>query len=345
MIVAGHVRCSTFVQYGELAETEKTLFIVAAFALTRLGNEAVVVFFVLSGFLVGGRALERIVEGTFKPFDYAVDRFVRIMLPLIPALVLTAIICKITGGNFNAACLIGNIFALQGVFFEPFGGNAPLWSLSYEVWFYTFAYAIGVMSIRKSQHFPSVVLLVLIGTIFTSLSVTYLFCWLIGAMAYIRMPYGSSWKIIFYSICLFIYSIIAIQIGSDSVSFPVEHFRKYFPSRDVSRIFLSLSISLIIQQILYMKPTIVYLKKLDHIGTALSAFSYTLYLTHYPILQLMTYLGLQKADNINFFSIGIFWGSILICFVVSWLFYLVFEKHTNYLKNQIKRLAILRISE
>jgi peptidoglycan/LPS O-acetylase OafA/YrhL len=55
------------------------------FAATRLGGEAVLLFFVLSGFLVGGRIIRRAKSRTFSLKDYSVDRCSRILLPLIPA--------------------------------------------------------------------------------------------------------------------------------------------------------------------------------------------------------------------------------------------------------------------
>ena len=31
---------------------------------------------------------------------------------------------------------MGNLFFLQTIFVPPFGSNAPLWSLSFEFWYY-----------------------------------------------------------------------------------------------------------------------------------------------------------------------------------------------------------------
>jgi peptidoglycan/LPS O-acetylase OafA/YrhL len=335
-VVVVHTRGTVFVEYGALVETEKTFFVAAACAIARVGNEAVVSFFVLSGFLVGGRALDQIVKGTFRPTDYAVDRFVRIMLPLFPALILTAAIRLIINGTFNILDLVGNTFSLQGIFCSSFGGNTPLWSLSYEVWFYILTYAVGIASIRNRSYLPSVVLLILVAAIFTSLSSVYLFCWLIGAMAYIRMPHKFLWKFLFFSFCLLVYAVIAIQIGQDSVSVSVEYLRSYLPSLGVSRILLSLGVATIIQQVLFIKPTHSFIETLEYAGTALAKSSYTLYLTHYPILQLMSYLGLKRAKIINFSSMGVFLGSILICLLVSWFLYLLFEKHTNAVRKSIK---------
>lgn len=76
-----HARASSFVEYGALVE--KNIYIAVGFAISRLGNEAVLVFFVLSGFFVGGKVIEKTLKGDFSLSQYAVDRSVRIFLPLI----------------------------------------------------------------------------------------------------------------------------------------------------------------------------------------------------------------------------------------------------------------------
>lgn len=335
-VVIAHTRDFTFVRYGALDKIDRSIFVTAAYAVTRIANEAVIVFFVLSGFLVGGRAFDRSVNGTFKPTEYAVDRFVRIMLPLFPALIITAIIRLIIDGSFDMKVFIGNLFSLQGVFVPSFGSNAPLWSLSYEVWFYILAYAVGVFALSKTMRFTSTILLIMVAAIFTSLNSVYLFCWLIGAMAYIKIPEKLSNKTIFFSVCLSIYSIIAIQIGYDSISVSTEHLASYFPSLDVSRLLLSVGIALFIQQLIFIRPTNTFALTLDKSGSILAAFSYTLYLTHYPVLQLMTFLGVEKSTRINFSAIGRFVLLILCCLITSYCFYVCFEKHTNLVKKLIK---------
>lgn len=337
IVVTAHARGAAFVEYGALDGIDKTPVIAIAYAITRIANEAVILFFVLSGFLVGGRTFSRIAQGTFRPTDYAIDRLVRIMLPLIPALGLTAIVRIIVDGSFDVGSFVGNIFALQGIIVKPFGNNAPLWSLSYLVWFYVLAYAIGLATAKKELHLPSAMLLVVVACIFTSLNPTYLFCWLMGAMAYLRMPKKHSWKIVFLSCLIFLYSIAAIQINSESMSLPIERFRDYVPSKNVSRILLSISIASIIQQLLFLKPKTSLMGSITRLGTVLAASSYTLFLTHYPFLQLLQLFGLQRASDINYVTIGIYGGCIVICLVSSWLLYLCFEKHTNCVKNWVKR--------
>src|SRR5690348_12598197 len=59
VVVMCHARGSNWVSWGKLAQSHQTRLSAVCFAVTRPGLEAVVVFFALSGFLVGGRLIER----------------------------------------------------------------------------------------------------------------------------------------------------------------------------------------------------------------------------------------------------------------------------------------------
>lgn len=78
-----HVRGSSWVELGILPVAQRSLASEVFFGLNRLGNEAVMVFFALSGFLVGGKVIERIRGGRFDAGHYAVDRATRILIPLV----------------------------------------------------------------------------------------------------------------------------------------------------------------------------------------------------------------------------------------------------------------------
>lgn len=71
------------------------------------------VFFVLSGFFVGGRAIEKCRKGTFCIKSYAVDRFVRIMLPLLSALLLCIPKDLICGNPIIWADWFGCLFSFR----------------------------------------------------------------------------------------------------------------------------------------------------------------------------------------------------------------------------------------
>lgn len=80
-MLISHSRNDYFLAYGDLPHEHQGIGAFLFYTFGRLGHEAVVVFFVLSGFLVGGRGFERISKGIFDVRSYAIDRFARIIPP------------------------------------------------------------------------------------------------------------------------------------------------------------------------------------------------------------------------------------------------------------------------
>jgi peptidoglycan/LPS O-acetylase OafA/YrhL len=110
--------------------------------LLRFGQEAVLIFFLLSGFVIF--ANERI--RALHPYGYFWRRLRRIYPALLVALIVSTLVAYDNGDlarRFNFSQLIGTLLNLQdtsglkpGVIVDPYLGNDPLWSLSYEMFFY-----------------------------------------------------------------------------------------------------------------------------------------------------------------------------------------------------------------
>lgn len=58
MVVLGHFRAEFFVNYDYLATTQKGFLMSVIYVMTSLGHVSVLIFFVLSGYLVGGGNLK-----------------------------------------------------------------------------------------------------------------------------------------------------------------------------------------------------------------------------------------------------------------------------------------------
>jgi hypothetical protein len=87
LVLLGHTRRAYFNYTDVLAQPG--LFLKLFYFITSLEAEAVVVFFVLSGFLIGGSLADSMQRGRFDLVRYLIARFVRIYIVFIPALVIT----------------------------------------------------------------------------------------------------------------------------------------------------------------------------------------------------------------------------------------------------------------
>lgn len=108
----------------------------------RFGQEAVIIFFFLSGFVIQ-YSYENGKDKSTKIF--IIKRLLRIYIPLFLVFITNILLLKSYNQifAFDWKTLIGNILMVQdagslkpNVLCEPFLGNTPLWSLSYEWWFY-----------------------------------------------------------------------------------------------------------------------------------------------------------------------------------------------------------------
>lgn len=119
------------------------------FTPMRFGQEAVILFFLLSGFVIY-TSLHNRTSRSFR--NYFVKRFRRIFPIFLTALLLSYLATSYQKGYFvdpQWSWLLGNLLMLQdyagvkpGAMFGTYFGNTPLWSLSYEWWYYMIFYPI-----------------------------------------------------------------------------------------------------------------------------------------------------------------------------------------------------------
>jgi peptidoglycan/LPS O-acetylase OafA/YrhL len=147
LVVVDHILHLLFLEQWQnphyAAHPLRTRILYAPF---RLGPQAVVIFFVLSGYLVGGSVLRAIDRERWSWRDYLTRRMVRLWLVLIPALVLCALWqclrqlppthAWLVSNDVSARVFLGNLAFLQEIRVPNFGGNRVLWTLANEFWYY-----------------------------------------------------------------------------------------------------------------------------------------------------------------------------------------------------------------
>lgn len=205
-VMLGHLRNLFFVDFSEVAGNSTPL-VKIVYLVTGFSHYAVMIFFVLSGFLVGGSVLRGRMDGTWSWSLYSTNRLTRLWVVLIPALLLGAIwdhcgihvfgtsgiyggVARANVGIFavpprlSAIVMLGNALFLQDILTPTFGSNGPLWSLSYEFWYYVLfplmvlAFPLGKVNWSTVLHATAIFVIVFFIGQWISL---YFLIWLLGA--------------------------------------------------------------------------------------------------------------------------------------------------------------------
>lgn len=334
MVLLSHTRNDFFLPYNMLPDGQQGPLAFLFYFVCRLGHEAVIAFFVISGFLVGGRGLEKIMTNTFNNKSYIIDRAVRIGIPLVASIIFFFITSQFIGQRFEWLTAVGNLFSLQGVLCQSL--VSPFWSLSYEVWFYILLLGISLVASKKRSGLLIVLICCLV---FVKLDPQYLLMWFMGAFAYLCRPTKHN-KWIQWGALLMIMATISLSIvasESHAISF------SWKPNRDVIVMLLAASMCLFIQQIILCQPTGKVSVKVEKAFSYLAGFSYTLYLSH-RITLLLVFKYIYDMNQAQFTLQGIIaYVSILcMCLVVSWGLYMISERHTYTVKKKIKSIVAIK---
>ena len=336
MVLLSHARNSFFPAFGDLPAEQQNIFSMAFTMFCRMGHEAVIVFFVLSGFLVGGRGFERIQDGSMNVSSYAIDRFARICPPLLAAILfyyITSLVIPETPYSWSTA--IGNLFSLQGICCKSL--VSPFWSLSYEVWFYIILGALAVLLKAKKDNkiILGLIVFVAVTSVFVlGLKMHYLLIWMMGAVAYLARPVNKNKWVLLLSIVGLFASILYFQLSKDtrSLEYAVEGSNK-----ELIEIVMSLMVCLLIQQAILFEPQNSVLKCIEKKVGSMAKFSYTLYLSHRIVfLWIVAFVWAKDSCQFTVPGIAQFLIIIIATLFACWLLYLISERYSPTIKKYMK---------
>jgi peptidoglycan/LPS O-acetylase OafA/YrhL len=281
-----------------------------------LGNDAVMVFFVLSGFVIAHVAADK--ERTFE--EYAASRFARLYSVALPALALTMLL-DAAGSRLDPALYTGRwyeydypmIRVLAGLTFtnelwfsytRPFS-NGPYWSLGYEVWYYVLFAAAHFLRGKTRVAAVAAICLLVGPKILLLLPV-----WALGVWAYRRSResrFGVRMGLALFFGSIALYLGFRLAGGPDYLQDLCEQlFGKEFLYDDLSwsRKFLAsyligACVTAHFVGAAALAPHLPRLPaRLERPIRYAAGFTFALYLLHYPLLQffaaLTPVLGLQE---------------------------------------------------
>ncbi len=270
--------------------------------LAGLGNDAVMVFFVLSGFVIAYVVSEK--ETT--PRDYFASRLARLYSVAVPALILTVLLDWI-GSRVNYSLYAGwwfqsdnpvwrfvaNLFFVNELWFSsirPFS-NGPYWSLGYEFWYYM------IFACAYFQQGTLRYLLVVLVCLFAGPKIILLLpIWLMGVWAFSvvkdrTISCGIGWVLLIVSITAYLLFRLNgyphawlewTMSGLGETAVEMLGWSRYFLSSYLIGALITIhfiSIAAVSHQV---SPILLAFESLVRY---LASFTFALYLFHYPCLQ------------------------------------------------------------
>ena len=298
LVLLDHWRNMLFVDYRALQGHR--ILAAIPYLLTSAGHQAVVVFFVLSGYLVGGSVWRSLDRGTWNWVNYLSHRLVRLWIVLLPGLLLCLLWDQVGlrlhhapllygGANYNhltpavqpgltPLAFFGNLCFVGGLHVPIFGSDGALWSLAFEFWYYLL-FPLALLLIRRQTSVPrrAVLLgLLLACALVAGREVLISFpIWLLGAwLARARRPQPGSF---FRRSIVFLYPLLFFG-GSKLHLIPGV-------GQDYGLALATAALLVVLLQ--QTQPA-----KAGEVGVRLArplaGFSFTLYVAHLPFMLLLT---------------------------------------------------------
>ena len=272
--------------------------------ISSLNTDAVLFFFFISGFSIALSLNGRLPSSNKEFNTYLFRRFRRI----IPLYLLTLFLIAICGlvtqefwidNSYQIKTLIGNILFLQnsnsynGNWFEPYGGNGPLWSISFEMWYYIFLLILFWVLIKLVGKSSLSKYLIDLGLLI-SWAVTFFSIWLnkqvylpwVAYLTLFMVWYIGFWIGAHYKLKTLSLKHLFYLLMITSVHFIIS---EALDSATLGRLKTGTMISNIFLLVYFLKKYLSHIyyiieNVLNFLFNKIGNFSYALYLIHFPFL-------------------------------------------------------------
>ncbi|NPT36140.1 acyltransferase family protein [Paraburkholderia xenovorans] len=351
-VCVSHLRNLMFVDYRSSAGIG--LAGKAFYFVSNYGHTAVIVFFLLSGYFVGGSVLRQAEAGTWNWQRYLTERMSRLWIVLIPALLLTMFWDRmgiaLAGGPFylgtegtfdqqinvashlGAATLACNLAFLQTLACGTYGSNGPLWSLANEFWYYLWFPACFVL-LRQRRGFGAFAAAAFaLATMIAFPSLLSGFgLWLLGVVLVMlekrfparRARTGLPWFTL-ASGAVFVAALVCSRL--------------FVWSNDwIVGVPCFIFLRCILWENVRLHPA-----PLSRIAIRFSGFSYSLYLTHFPFILFVAAVGFGQRIQFDARGALVLLGMLALCYVYAYAVYLLFERNTKRVQRSIQKFRFLR---
>jgi peptidoglycan/LPS O-acetylase OafA/YrhL len=265
--------------------------------LPNFGHEMVVIFFVLSGFVIAYAASKK--DHTWQ--EFASDRLSRLYSVVIPALLLTAVLdfvgqhfspgtyaSEVRSDHYGVRMVLAGLYLNQSwAFAIKAGSNSPLWSLAYEFWYY-FLFG-GCIYARRGWKLAFIAIFIAM----TGYKIPLLLpAWLVGVGCYYicqqrRIPAAAAAPVAIISLVW----VLLVLSGVSHLPGHIENWNPeaplFFSGKFVSDILLSLLVGanfVAVDAMLRRRPTPNPKGWGSQVIRYFAGRSFALYVFHFPVL-------------------------------------------------------------
>lgn len=344
IVAAAHLRAAMYPGLHDIVNPP--LWFKGFAFFTGFAHQAVIVFFVISGWLVGGSLLNRIRQPRAIT-NYAIDRLTRLWTVLIPTFLLTALFALGIGtvslndidyspeNQYSVLTFVGNLFGLQRVLLPNFGGNFSLWSLANETWYYLAFPLLALFWMTRSglARFACLAALALLSSILPSAIVAYFLIWLLGvAFSRIRIDCSNgmrwSWAVLLMAGASY------YRLTGELDAYDLTTLKQDLVC---SLLYLVLLASLQFEA----SPGSKLVRPLARVGSFFAEFSFSLYVLHVPVIGVLqhwstTQLGLRQLSPAVPLHTAIYFGMLATLVISAYLSYRLFESRTQRIRQVVK---------
>jgi peptidoglycan/LPS O-acetylase OafA/YrhL len=344
LVLISHLRSLLFTDYNNSGGYFKSFF----YFITGFGHQAVVVFFVLSGFFITKTIQESYSKKTWTFKMYFVNRLSRLWTVLIPSLLFTLVLDKIGVNLFPRSYIylgtlqnmpymnprlnsgvkefFGNLFFLQDILVKTFGSNPPLWSLANEFWYYII-FPLFLFSIKTKYTLLKRIFLFLLAIgclVFVGKDISFYFLiWLMGSCVYyvsnlVRFKPSAIPILKWFSLLLFGLSFYFIRKNKYVLIF-----------NDYT---LGLVTAILVMVYLNVKMNWTGVQRFSKF---LSKISYTVYLFHLSFLAFTINLFINGRMGYSVSGLIIFLAYLVVTLCYCYMCFLLFENRTALVKKKI----------
>jgi peptidoglycan/LPS O-acetylase OafA/YrhL len=337
----------------------RNLVIAAPVLMSSFHHETVMIFFVLSGYLIGTSVLKGAVNQHWSWSNYIIRRATRLYVVLLPALLLTGVFDHLglrlfgASGNIYAArrpgytwaftnpdtsrlgakVFLGNALYLQGLLVPCYGSNMALWSLSFEWWYYIL---FPVILLTGKWTYTIATVLTAVAVYLSDFTIVgYFGIWLMGAALNTQMFASARCVTVRRALTMFVINLILIRI------FKIVLYHDVVPRIAQGCIDYEVGIASLVLINTILRDT------RDSRGGAyrrlarrLAGMSYTLYAVHSPIVVFFTAMlvgsgELWKPGLLTFGKVG---AVASFSIMVAYLLARLFEDRTDIIRKSITSL-------